>query len=47
MSFYGAQKIRIRSAEPVETQADGDPTGPATDIRVEVHPLSLLARVAR
>jgi len=47
MSFYGAQKVRIRSAEPVETQADGDPTGPATDIQVEVHPLSLLARVAR
>jgi YegS/Rv2252/BmrU family lipid kinase len=46
MSFYGAQNVRIRSAEPVETQADGDPTGPATDIRVEVKPLSLLARVA-
>ena len=45
MSFYGAQKVRLRSAEPLETQADGDPTGPATDIEVEVHPLSLLVRV--
>ncbi|MDQ4501428.1 diacylglycerol kinase family protein [Sinomonas sp. ASV322] len=46
MSFYGAQSVRIRSAQPVETQVDGDPTGPATDIRVEVRPLSLLVRVA-
>lgn len=45
MSFYGAQKVRIRSGEPVETQVDGDPTGPATDISVDVHPLSLLVRV--
>ena len=46
MTSYGARQVTIRSAEPIQTQADGDVTGAATEIRVEVHPASLLVRVA-
>ncbi|GAB4097896.1 diacylglycerol kinase family protein [Sinomonas halotolerans] len=46
MSFYGARSVSIRSAEPIQTQVDGDVTGPATHIDVQVHPASLLVRVA-
>ncbi|MGG5172477.1 diacylglycerol/lipid kinase family protein [Pseudarthrobacter sp. J1738] len=45
MNFYSARKITIRSAEPMETQLDGDPSGAATEVTVEVDPRSLLVRV--
>ena len=46
MTSYGAQQVTIRSAEPIQTQVDGDVAGAATEIRVEVHPANLLVRVA-
>ncbi|WP_077488259.1 diacylglycerol kinase family protein [Sinomonas mesophila] len=46
MASYGAREVTIRSAEPIQTQVDGDVTGAATEIRVEVHPANLLVRVA-
>ncbi|GAA2200894.1 diacylglycerol/lipid kinase family protein [Sinomonas flava] len=46
MQFYGARKVSIRVPEPIETQADGDVTGLATRVDVQVHPASLLVRVA-
>jgi YegS/Rv2252/BmrU family lipid kinase len=46
MQFYGARKVSIRVPEPIETQVDGDVVGPATRVDVEVHPASLLVRVA-
>ncbi|GAB3268901.1 diacylglycerol kinase family protein [Sinomonas notoginsengisoli] len=45
MQFYGARKVSIRVPEPIQTQADGDVVGPATQVDVEVHPASLLVRV--
>jgi diacylglycerol kinase family enzyme len=45
MSYYRSGKIVIKCAEPVATQVDGDPSGEATDVTVQVQPGSLLVRV--
>jgi diacylglycerol kinase family enzyme len=45
MSYYRSGKIVIKRAEPVATQVDGDPSGEATDVTVQVQPGSLLVRV--
>jgi diacylglycerol kinase family enzyme len=45
MSYYRSGKIVIKCAEPVATQVDGDPSGEATDVTVQVAPGSLLVRV--
>jgi YegS/Rv2252/BmrU family lipid kinase len=46
MQFYGAQRVAIRVPEPIQAQVDGDVVGSATKVDVEVHPASLLVRVA-
>jgi diacylglycerol kinase (ATP) len=46
MSYYRSGKIVIKCAEPVATQIDGDPSGEATDVTIQVQPRSLLVRVA-
>jgi diacylglycerol kinase (ATP) len=45
MSYYRSGKIVIKCAEPVATQIDGDPSGEATDVTIQVQPRSLLVRV--
>lgn len=45
MSYYRSGKIVIKCAEPVATQIDGDPSGEATDVTIQVEPRSLLVRV--
>jgi diacylglycerol kinase family enzyme len=45
MSYYRTAKITIRCAEPMPTQLDGDPSGEATKVTVQVAPGSLLIRV--
>ncbi|MET3810037.1 diacylglycerol kinase family protein [Arthrobacter sp. UYEF3] len=45
MTYYRSGKIVIRCAEPMPTQVDGDPTGEATTVTVQVAPRSLLIRV--
>jgi len=45
MSYYRSGKVTIRSAEPMATQVDGDPSGQATKVTVQVSPGSLLVRV--
>ncbi|WP_284979844.1 diacylglycerol kinase family protein [Arthrobacter sp. fls2-241-R2A-200] len=47
MSFYRSGKVTIRSQEPMATQLDGDPSGEATEVTVQVEPGSLLVRVPR
>lgn len=46
MQFYGARKVSIRVPEPIQAQVDGDVVGSATRVDVQVHPGSLLVRVA-
>jgi diacylglycerol kinase family enzyme len=45
MSVYRSGKIVIRCPEPMPTQLDGDITGEATKVTVQVDPGSLLIRV--
>ncbi|UVJ39710.1 diacylglycerol kinase family protein [Arthrobacter sp. CJ23] len=47
MNFYRSGKIVIRSQEPMATQLDGDPSGEATKVTVQVQPRSLLVRVQK
>ncbi|GAA2863759.1 diacylglycerol kinase family protein [Paenarthrobacter ilicis] len=47
MSFYRSGKVTIRSQEPMATQLDGDPSGEATKVTVQVEPGSLLVRVPK
>lgn len=46
IDFYRSQKLTIRTVMPVETQIDGDPSGPATCVKVSVEPKAVLVRVA-
>jgi diacylglycerol kinase (ATP) len=45
MTYYRAGRISIRCSEPMPTQVDGDPSGAATQVTVQVAPGSLLVRV--
>lgn len=45
IDFYRSKKLVIRTVMPVETQIDGDPTGPATCVKVSVEPKAVLVRV--
>ncbi|WP_320537234.1 diacylglycerol/lipid kinase family protein [Pseudarthrobacter sp. IC2-21] len=45
MTMYRAGKIVIKCPEPLPTQVDGDPSGLATKVTVQVAPRSLLIRV--
>ncbi|MEO8281820.1 MAG: diacylglycerol kinase family protein [Pseudarthrobacter sp.] len=45
MTMYRAAKIVIKCPEPMPTQIDGDPSGLATKVTVQVAPRSLLIRV--
>ncbi|MEV7606919.1 diacylglycerol kinase family protein [Paenarthrobacter sp. NPDC089322] len=47
MNFYRSGKVTIRSQEPMATQLDGDPSGEATKVTVQVQPASLLVRVPK
>ncbi|MGP0224517.1 MULTISPECIES: diacylglycerol kinase family protein [unclassified Paenarthrobacter] len=47
MNFYRSGKVTIRSQEPMATQLDGDPSGEATKVTVQVRPGSLLVRVPK
>lgn len=46
IDFYRSQNLVIRTVMPVETQIDGDPTGPATCVKVSVETKAVLVRVA-
>lgn len=46
IDFYRSQNLTIRTVLPVETQIDGDPSGPATSVKVSVEPKAVLVRVA-
>lgn len=46
IDFYRSQRLIIRTVMPVETQIDGDPSGPATQVKVSVEPKAVLVRVA-
>jgi diacylglycerol kinase (ATP) len=45
MTYYRSGRISIRCPEPMPTQVDGDPSGSATQVTVQVAPGSLLVRV--
>ncbi|MGN7251246.1 diacylglycerol/lipid kinase family protein [Arthrobacter sp. SAFR-014] len=45
MSMYRSGKVVIRCPEPMPTQLDGDTSGDATKVTVQVEPRSLLVRV--
>lgn len=45
IDFYRSQKLVIRTVMPVETQVDGDPTGEATVVKVNVEPKAVMVRV--
>jgi diacylglycerol kinase family enzyme len=45
MTMYRAGKIVVKCPEPMPTQVDGDPSGLATKVTVQVAPQSLLIRV--
>lgn len=47
MNFYRSGKVTISSQEPMATQLDGDPSGEATEVTVQVQPGSLLVRVPK
>ncbi len=46
IDFYRSQALTIRTVMPVETQIDGDPSGPATQVKVSVEHKAVLVRVA-
>ncbi|WP_400159506.1 diacylglycerol/lipid kinase family protein [Arthrobacter sp. BPSS-3] len=45
MTYYRSGKVVITCAEPMPTQVDGDPSGEATKVTVQIAPRSLLVRV--
>ena len=45
MSFYQAAGVKLRCAEPMNTQIDGDTTGQVNELEVLVNPASLRLRV--
>lgn len=45
IDFYRSKNLTIRTVMPVETQIDGDPSGPATCVQVSVEPKAVLVRV--
>ena len=45
MSVYRSGKVVIKCPEPMPTQLDGDTSGDATKVTVQVEPRSLLVRV--
>ncbi|GAA4662503.1 diacylglycerol/lipid kinase family protein [Arthrobacter cryoconiti] len=45
IDFYRSQQLVIRTVMPVETQADGDPCGKATLVKVRVEHQAVLVRV--
>jgi diacylglycerol kinase family enzyme len=45
MTYYRSGKVTIQCSEPLPTQVDGDPSGEATKVTVQVAPGSLLVRV--
>ncbi|MDP5226976.1 MULTISPECIES: diacylglycerol kinase family protein [Arthrobacter] len=45
MRAYPVKRMTVWSPEPMETQLDGDPSGPVTRVSVEVRPQSLSVRV--
>ncbi len=47
LSFYRAREITVRCTDPLETQLDGDPSGPVTSLSVEVNRCALAVRVHR
>ena len=44
IDYRRARSVEVRVAQPTQTQLDGDLTGAATTVRVEVAPLALLVR---
>ncbi len=46
IDFYRSRKLTIRTVMPVQTQIDGDPSGPATQVKVSVEHKAVLVRVA-
>ena len=46
IDFYRSRNLTIRTVLPVQTQIDGDPSGPATRVKVSVEPKAVLVRVA-
>lgn len=44
MSFYQTPGLSLRCDEPMNTQIDGDPTGPVNELQVSVNPSSLRLR---
>ena len=44
LDYRRARTVEIRVGQPTQTQLDGDLTGAATSVRVEVDPLALLVR---
>lgn len=47
IAFYRAKKITVNCTDPMETQLDGDPSGPVTSLSVEVNRGALAVRVHR
>lgn len=47
INFYTAKKITLHCTEPMETQLDGDPSGPVNSLSVEVNHSALKVRVHR
>lgn len=47
IDFYRAKKITLHCTEPMETQLDGDPSGPVKSLSVEVDRCALTVRVHR
>lgn len=45
ISYYRVREITVWSAEPIATQLDGDPSGPATSLSARVDPDALMVRV--
>lgn len=46
IDFYRSQNLIIRTVMPVQTQIDGDPSGPATCVKVSVEHKAVLVRVS-
>lgn len=47
ITFYRAKKITLHCTEPMETQLDGDPSGPMKSLSVQVDRCALTVRVHR
>jgi diacylglycerol kinase family enzyme len=46
IDFYRSRNLTIRTVMPVQTQVDGDPSGPATRVKVSVEHKAVLVRVS-